>query len=397
LAGKTFSLGPGDYVFIGSDPGCAIPIPDDPTVSPRHACIFYDPSGRIRLKDLGSEHGTTRNGGRVKDSAVIKAGDRVTFGRLSTLHSSWWNALQASRMTRFSQLVKRSTPAASEDGTVAPLKAATIAAVIVALVGGFGAWRLTRRLGPAAEGRAPTQLAALAGQPSEGPRARVSSAKRAVLTGAAQITAERRYIWDEILAISQRFGDPPPSVMDVEFVKEVEKNIHGNMVGNRHLTLLERKERLWPIIAEVLRERRLPVELGYVVWVESEFDPRALSPAGAAGLWQLLPETAREYGLVVQPGRDDRLDPRKSTMAAAAYFTDLIRMFKSQRYLLAIASYNTGQVRVQRLQLAAYDAERADFWQLRQQLSQETNRYVLRIMAAMIIGRNPAHWGAVGH
>ena len=145
-----------------------------------------------------------------------------------------------------------------------------------------------------------------------------------------------------------------------------------------------------------MRRHNLPSELGYVVWVESAFNPVAESPAGAAGLWQFMPETAREYGLTVnfEAKIDERFDPAKSSEAAAQYFRTLLRMFGSDRYLLALASYNTGQNRVERLKIASAvrRSRKADFWHLHDKLPQETVDYVPKIIAAIIVGRNPDRW-----
>lgn len=72
-------------------------------------------------------------------------------------------------------------------------------------------------------------------------------------------------------------------------------------------------------IAAILRQEGLPAELVSVARIESGLNPTALSPKAAPGLWQLMPDTARRYGLVVDTNRDERLDPLKSTHAAAKY------------------------------------------------------------------------------
>jgi membrane-bound lytic murein transglycosylase D len=151
---------------------------------------------------------------------------------------------------------------------------------------------------------------------------------------------------------------------------------------------------MWPEIEKGLIVKGLPVELGFIVWVESNFQRDALSPVGAFGPWQFMPETAREYKLTVSSKLDERKDLARSTVAAADYFTDLLRMFGTERYLLAVASYNTGQNRVKRLQIAAtVNKERSsDFWHLRSMLPKETAEYVPKFMAAVIIGRNPERW-----
>jgi membrane-bound lytic murein transglycosylase D len=115
-----------------------------------------------------------------------------------------------------------------------------------------------------------------------------------------------------------------------------------------------------------------------VVAVESNFNPLALSPKGARGLWQLMPETARRYGLLVEPLKDERTDPVKSTFAAAAYMKDLYTQF--QDWPLALAAYNAGEDRVAR---AMSRTGARDFWTLRRRaaLPDETLRYVPAVLA----------------
>lgn len=136
----------------------------------------------------------------------------------------------------------------------------------------------------------------------------------------------------------------------------------------------------FPTLAGILRENGLPPSLMAVAAVESGFNPAALSPKGARGLWQLMPETARRYGLAVEPGRDDRLDPVKSTHAAARYMKDLYAQF--QDWPLTLAAYNAGENRVER----ALDRRgTADFWTLSRlaALPEETRRYVPAVLAKL--------------
>lgn len=132
-----------------------------------------------------------------------------------------------------------------------------------------------------------------------------------------------------------------------------------------------------PAVATILNEHGLPASLMGVAAVESGFDPAALSPKGARGLWQLMPETARRYGLIVEPHRDDRIDPVKSTFAAAAYMKDLYAQFGD--WPLALAAYNAGENRVER---AIDRAGTSDFWTLsrRAALPDETRRYVPAVL-----------------
>ena len=411
LAGKTFSIGPGEYFFIGSGEQCAVRIPDDPTVSPSHACVFYEPSGKILFKDVGSSTGTFVNGKRITSPVILNPGDHATIGQISAFQSSWWNALQATRLTQFSRF--RAAPNVDPAGvSKAGARRLIILLAILCGISGIATWKFLDleanddvefvgngrgRGGKAMDGRGEHRRVK---DKDEGIFSGVLSAR---LFGAkpkkparkgVEITPERQFIWDEIVAISRRFGDPPPSAMDPGFIKEVERHILRFTKNGAHHILLDRKAQYWPQIEQVLIGKGLPPELGYVVWVESNFKDEARSGVGAAGLWQFMPDTAQEYGLVVNGTVDDRLDPKKSTYAAADYFTSLLRMFGTERYLLALASYNTGQSRVKRMQLAAtVQKERSiDFWQIRHALPTETMEYVPKIIAAIIIGRNPQRW-----
>ena len=98
---------------------------------------------------------------------------------------------------------------------------------------------------------------------------------------------------------------------------------------------------LLPVVVEILAQRELPLELAFLPVVESRFEPQALSPAGAAGVWQLMPRTARRFGLVVTGYEDERFDVRKATAAAASYLTSLHGRFRD--WPLAVAAYNCGE------------------------------------------------------
>jgi membrane-bound lytic murein transglycosylase D len=167
----------------------------------------------------------------------------------------------------------------------------------------------------------------------------------------------------------------------------------GRYTGSRRQVIeawFERAGRHLGMVRETLRRFGLPEDLAFTAMIESGFNPVAVSRAGAKGLWQLMAETARRYGLRVDRWVDERLDPEKSTIAAAAYFRDLYRQFGS--WFLAQAAYNTGETRLAR---AMQRARTTDFWVLADggHLHEETSDFVPAIQAITLIGRNPDQYG----
>jgi soluble lytic murein transglycosylase-like protein len=133
------------------------------------------------------------------------------------------------------------------------------------------------------------------------------------------------------------------------------------------------------ILTRILIEEKLPLEVLSVALVESGFNPLALSPKGARGIWQLMPNTARRYGLTVAPGDDHRTHPEHATRAAARYMRDLYQIFGD--WELTLAAYNAGEGRVQR---AIERAGAHSFNELarRRLLPLETRNYVPAVLAA---------------
>jgi membrane-bound lytic murein transglycosylase D len=147
-----------------------------------------------------------------------------------------------------------------------------------------------------------------------------------------------------------------------------------------------RARRYAPMMRSVFQDKGLPVELVNLAFVESEVNPRATSPAKAAGIWQFVPSTARSYGMRRTAAVDERRDPEKSTRAAAEYLARLYQRFDS--WPLALAAYNAGEGTVQR---AIARQHTTDFWRLR--LPKETQRFVPAFMAMTLVARDPKRYG----
>jgi membrane-bound lytic murein transglycosylase D len=127
----------------------------------------------------------------------------------------------------------------------------------------------------------------------------------------------------------------------------------------------------------IFAAQKVPPELVWVAEVESSFDRRAESPAGAAGLFQLMPDTAKRFGLSLWP-RDQRFQTESSATASARYLKYLINRFQDWR--LALAAYNAGEGTVQNL-LDRYKTRSYD--DIAKHLPAETQLYVPRVEAVV--------------
>jgi membrane-bound lytic murein transglycosylase D len=151
-----------------------------------------------------------------------------------------------------------------------------------------------------------------------------------------------------------------------------------------------RAGRYRPMILAKLEAAGLPSQLSWLPLVESWFKVRAYSRASAVGLWQFISSTGLRYGLGRDAWVDERFDPDKATDAAIAYLIELHGLFGD--WPKALAAYNCGEARVQRLQRRSAD-EYLDFWDLYELLPRETRRYVPRLFAALQIIEDPKRYG----
>lgn len=151
-----------------------------------------------------------------------------------------------------------------------------------------------------------------------------------------------------------------------------------------------RSGRYAPIMGKILEEKGLPRDLIFLAMAESGFQNNAKSWARAVGPWQFMPFTGKRYGLKIDWYVDERRDPIKATVAAAAYLEDLFELFGN--WELAAAGYNAGEGKVRRA-IRRYKTE--NFWKISKgrYLKRETRNYVPKIMALAIIGKNLKSFG----
>lgn len=156
---------------------------------------------------------------------------------------------------------------------------------------------------------------------------------------------------------------------------------HGNV-----LLTLKRANRYFPLMAPILKKNGVPEDLLYLACVESYLNPRALSGAKAAGIWQFIPAAAREYGLEVNEYVDERYHPAKATAAACRYLKKLHSRFGT--WESAAAAYNGGAARIKR-ELSSQGVSSA----YNLYLTDETSRYIFRLLAMKEILENPRKYG----
>ena len=142
--------------------------------------------------------------------------------------------------------------------------------------------------------------------------------------------------------------------------------------------LLGLSDYYFPIFESALEAMRLPLELKYLPIIESALNPKAVSRAGATGIWQFMIGTGKMYGLEVNTLVDERMDPVKSSKVAAEYLKELYSIFSD--WHLAIAAYNCGPGNVNKAIRRA--GGKRDFWAIYPYLPSETRSYVPIFIAA---------------
>lgn len=163
-----------------------------------------------------------------------------------------------------------------------------------------------------------------------------------------------------------------------------------NMCYTHNTTILtiKRANRLFPIICPILKQEGMPEDLIYLACIESSMNTRALSPAKAAGIWQFMAETGRQFGLEVNAEVDERYNVEKATRAACKYLRQAYEKYHD--WLTVCASYNAGQAGISRKLSAQNQQSAIDLL-----LVEETSRYMFRLMAMKEVMRDPYHYGFI--
>ena len=173
----------------------------------------------------------------------------------------------------------------------------------------------------------------------------------------------------------------------IDMAERLDRELTATIYGQTMTSLIiKRANRYFPRLIEILKENNMPEDLIYLAVAESSLDPTALSPAKAAGIWQFMPATGKQYGLEVNDDVDERYDIEKETVAACKYLRNSYS--KYHNWATVCASYNAGSGKISS-ELSNQQVNNS--FDLR--LVSETSRYVFRIIAYKIFLENPKRYG----
>ena len=184
------------------------------------------------------------------------------------------------------------------------------------------------------------------------------------------------------------FADEKVPVQSPEIWERMDKELLKNTYWQSNTLLyFKRANKYFPQIELILQKNNIPSDFKYLALIESGLE-NVVSPSGAAGFWQFLRGTAKEYGLEVNSYIDERYHLEKSTQVACDYLNDAYKKFGS--WTMAAASYNMGQNgAMKHISKQATD----NYYNL--ELNNETSRYIFRIIALKEIFENPVKYGFI--
>ncbi len=189
------------------------------------------------------------------------------------------------------------------------------------------------------------------------------------------------------IPMSVTFAGEKVSFDRLDMAERLDRELTSIIYGQTTTELcFKRANRYFPVLAKILKEQGVPLDFLYLAVTESSMDYNAYSSAKAAGMWQLLAGTGRDYGLEVTDEVDERYDPEKSTVAACKYLKAAYK--KYGHWPTVAASYNAGMGKI----TSELSKQRVDN-SFDLYLVQETSRYVFRIIAYKLLMETPKRYG----
>lgn len=210
----------------------------------------------------------------------------------------------------------------------------------------------------------------------------------------------KKMLLSALLLLSMTAGAQPPKVpASVTFAGQTVKFDRSDLYERMdrelltftymHSTstlMLKRARRVFDVVEPILKDNGVPDDLKYLMVIESNLDPMAVSRAGAAGYWQFMQGTAREFGLEVNANVDERYNLEKATVAACKYLKGSYRKYGD--WMSVAASYNAGPAMITKRMEEQGESSAMDLW-----LVSETSRYMFRVLACKMLFDNPASFG----
>jgi len=197
-------------------------------------------------------------------------------------------------------------------------------------------------------------------------------------------------IYKKYSELMEKFGEK--YLTNHEIISKIRKYIIQYNSDNTYKISMDNRKKYIDMIEDIFKAYKVPFELSYLALIESNYNPKSYNKySGARGLWQLMPETAVQYGLIVNKKIDERTDPVKSTQAAAAYLHNLISIFGVHSFTLTIAAFNVGDGTIMySLKKIDDPVKDRNFWYLYKNdlIPDETKEYVLKALAIIIMSEN---------
>ena len=176
------------------------------------------------------------------------------------------------------------------------------------------------------------------------------------------------------------------SLEDEDIRERLDREIMANAYFHSQTILnMKRSARYFPVIEAILKQQSIPNDFKYLPIIESNL-ANVTSPAGAKGYWQFMPDTGREFSLIIDDEVDERYNLEKSTAAACRYLKNAKDSVGS--WMLATAAYNRG---IRGLKSDMVWQEATHYFDM--DMNSETARYVLRLIAVKLIMENPEKYG----
>jgi membrane-bound lytic murein transglycosylase D len=202
--------------------------------------------------------------------------------------------------------------------------------------------------------------------------------------------SDKNFVFQKINSINYHskynFAGEGVPMKDNEVVERLDRELLVNTYWQSSTLLsLKLADKYFPIIEPILAARGIPNDFKYIALIESGLRDVS-SPSGASGKWQIMKETGKQYGMVINDEVDERYNVEKSTIAACRYFQQAFDTLGT--WTAAAASYNIGISGLKNRMREQHATNYYDMW-----LTSETSRYVFRAIAVKEIFENPKQYG----